>query len=1219
MKSTSKKRFIYGSLLGFLFWLCGSLLYHFQLNATIDENAVFDFEKRYQEKAEKLNEDVLIFKSKVLSANEDRDVFEFAQDLADQTGSDYFIFAKDTLVLWTNNRISLSSYNVDAGSYEGIEFLDNGWYHMSHIRHKDSVFIGAFKVKNQFKHENEDLVNVFDADLMDEYPAELTFGNDGYPVHNSYGEQVFSIVPKENTAQNQYLEMVIFFCYLLAFIIILQLLITAIQKLLIKRPILLIVVPLSIVFLRFLWLYYNAQGYLSDFELFNPELFASSQFVPSLGDLIINVTIFYFLVQFLLKRTRNWFKEGNKKLKLVVFVVPLFLVSFYAAFKINDIIYSLVYDSKMSFDLEHLFDFSVYSFISLTIIGASFYAYFKLLQYIIIQLKKNDFEWNRLSFLWALTSGIYIAIDQFYFEHSFLTSLWPIFLSGSLLWFQFKEKDYKFIHVISIVAFIAFYAAYILQGYSDSNERDLRIAQAELIAKDKDILSEFDYTDVERDLQKTKAIQKYFQDDFDMAVFSEEMESKYFIKLKDDYDLTFYLFGGDKKRIVDFGNYDVQDFSRFEDIIALSGQRSSINKNIYFIRDNTDKLTYIAKYPVIENDSTIGYLFTELRSKKFPEDIGLPSLLLEEGANTVYRLKNYSIAKYVDEQLVSHNGDYAYPTIGTEWDQVNTFVTEGDYSHYVYQEDEGYKTIISKKLKSSLSLFTSFSYLLIIFGVLLLIPLGFQQLETGISFKNIKLNVKIQTVLIGLILVTLVAFAVGAGTFVKDQYTESNQGFIKEKLGSVRTELESKLKKDPELREDVAGADYLEYLLKKFSKVFVTDINLFNTKGNLLASSQPKIYSKGLISRKMNADAYHEVHLKKRSEFVHEEQIGRLNYLSAYTPFFNQKGEFLAYLNVQYISRQDEFENQISAFLLAIIDIMVLMLAISTILAITVSNRLTRPLKYIQDSLKNVQIGAQYKPIKYEGTDEIGELVKEYNKKVAELQQNAETMAKTERESAWREMAKQVAHEIKNPLTPMKLSIQHLKRSVKVEDEESAEKLDRVSKSLIEQIDALTKIANEFSNFAKMPKANELELNLSEILKNAVAVFSEYDEHEIELELEFDEPAMIWADKDLLLRVFNNLIKNGIQAAEVDESAHVIVRLSASADTFEVQVSDNGKGISDEAKDRIFVPYFTTKSKGTGLGLAMSKQIVENMKGSIRFESEVNKGTTFYVTFPKIK
>jgi two-component system nitrogen regulation sensor histidine kinase NtrY len=251
-------------------------------------------------------------------------------------------------------------------------------------------------------------------------------------------------------------------------------------------------------------------------------------------------------------------------------------------------------------------------------------------------------------------------------------------------------------------------------------------------------------------------------------------------------------------------------------------------------------------------------------------------------------------------------------------------------------------------------------------------------------------------------------------------------------------------------------------------------------------------------------------------------------------------------------------------------------------------------------------------------SDEIGELVKEYNKKVAELQKNAEALAKSERESAWREMAKQVAHEIKNPLTPMKLSIQHLSRSVKLADEESELKLQRVTKSLIEQIDALTKIANEFSNFAKMPKAKEIELDLSEVLKNTVSVFAEYDEHTLDLNIDPMETPIIWADKDLLLRVFNNLIKNAIQSIAPGVDGKIDITLTETKTNYLVSIKDNGVGIQESERDRIFVPYFTTKSKGTGLGLAMSKQIVEGMNGEIWFESEVGVGTTFFLSFPKM-
>jgi signal transduction histidine kinase len=201
----------------------------------------------------------------------------------------------------------------------------------------------------------------------------------------------------------------------------------------------------------------------------------------------------------------------------------------------------------------------------------------------------------------------------------------------------------------------------------------------------------------------------------------------------------------------------------------------------------------------------------------------------------------------------------------------------------------------------------------------------------------------------------------------------------------------------------------------------------------------------------------------------------------------------------------------------------------------------------------------------------------------------------------------------------MKLSIQHLSRSIKLADEDSEKKLQRVTKSLIEQIDALTKIANEFSNFAKMPKAKEIELDLSEVLKNTVAVFAEYDQHEIALTILPAEQPIIWADKDLLLRVFNNLIKTALQAIPTGENGLVTVTLTKKDVHYIVSVKDNGVGIKESEQDKIFVPYFTTKSTGTGLGLAMCKQMVEGMNGRIWFESEVNVGTTFFVTFPELK
>ena len=1221
MKIQFKRKFLLSAVIGFILWITGFYLFHYQLKYRINEKDVKQFEKAFQEKCASLESNLSEFLVGIETRSSKVEHVEFAEQLSQQTHLEYFIYTDDTLTLWTTNRVPLASVRDTNISDGNIVLLPNGWYKFEYIEQGEKLYVAAMLIKHEYYHENEDLVNSFSPHLMPDFKGKLNVADEGYPVYNKYGKRIFSIAPLEEDEKNVYLELIIFFCYLIAFLILVQLLINAFQRLLIARPIILVIFPAAIVALRYLWLKSGWLGPFEKFELFSPELFASET-VPSLGDLIINVAIFYLLIHFLLKRTRNWFKEGNKRLKLVIFVIPLFLISFLVAFEINSTIKVLVNDSQIRFDLERLFDLNVYSFVSIALIGAMFFTYFRMIQYIIIQFKKSDFEWNRLAFLWVITSLGYAVIDQAISEHSILASFWPVFMSGSLLWFQYRDKEYKFVHVISMLAFVAFYAAFILKEYTDHKENIIRKSLAEFIADDRDETARFDYLQGAEELKETDFLVPYFEGEFSHKQLTSDLESGPFRRLANNMELTFYLFRKDRRLVEDFNNYEDKNYNSLVQIIQDSGPHTDSVNHIYYIRSYADKLSYIGHFTVVANDSLYGHLFTEIRSKKFPEDVGLPTLLLDEPAKFSDQLKYYSIAKYVDDKLVNSKGDFSYPLQATgDYKTGDGFRIMDGYHHYFLETETGHRVILSKKVSSGFALFTSFSYLLIIFGVLLLLPLGYKQLQSEISFRNIKFNVKIQTVLIGLILVSLVAFGVGAGTFVESQYHQSNIGLIKEKIASVRMEVENKLREEKELRVELA--DYLEFLLKKFSRIFVTDMNLYTLQGDLLASSQPDIYTRGLVSRKMHHIAYHEIHWMQRSEFVQQERIGKLEYLSAYEPVFNSRDVILGYLNVQYISKQDELEHQISGFLLAIINIMVLMLALSTILAIIISNRLTRPLKYIQDSLRSIQIGSVSKPIQYSGSDEIGELVKEYNKKVEELQVNAEQLAKSERESAWREMAKQVAHEIKNPLTPMKLSIQHLKRSVKFADEESAEKLERVAKSLIEQIDALTQIANEFSNFAKMPKAKEYEVDLVAILRNSATVFQGQDDHHFIFSVDTTKTAMIWADKDLLLRVFNNLFTNALQAIrsleDDDRKGIVQVELEETVDYFIVRVRDNGIGIPLSEREKIFVPYFTTKSTGTGLGLAMSKQIIENLNGKIWFESEVDVGTTFFVSFKKMK
>ena len=255
-------------------------------------------------------------------------------------------------------------------------------------------------------------------------------------------------------------------------------------------------------------------------------------------------------------------------------------------------------------------------------------------------------------------------------------------------------------------------------------------------------------------------------------------------------------------------------------------------------------------------------------------------------------------------------------------------------------------------------------------------------------------------------------------------------------------------------------------------------------------------------------------------------------------------------------------------------------------------------------------------PISWKGRDEIGKLIEEYNRMIIELEESTERLAKSERENAWREMAKQVAHEIKNPLTPMKLGLQHLQRAWTDDDPNFNEKFERFSNTFIQQIESLSLIASEFSNFAQMPQTTKELVDLKEIVSNVVDLYKNTNDIEIHLGYLPSLQSIVMADKDQMIRTFNNLIKNAIQSIPSQRNGQINIDMMNDKGHFLVMIQDNGAGIEEEMQSKIFQPNFTTKNSGMGMGLAIVKNIIINAGGKIWFQSELNKGTTFYVSLP---
>jgi len=317
-------------------------------------------------------------------------------------------------------------------------------------------------------------------------------------------------------------------------------------------------------------------------------------------------------------------------------------------------------------------------------------------------------------------------------------------------------------------------------------------------------------------------------------------------------------------------------------------------------------------------------------------------------------------------------------------------------------------------------------------------------------------------------------------------------------------------------------------------------------------------------------------------------------------------------------ARSTENKQVINRFVSTLLNVYLFLFLIASAVAIYLSESITRPLEALRQRLKNFRLGKKNEALDYQGTDEISELIQNYNELIVQTENSANIMAMTERDMAWREMARQVAHEIKNPLTPMKLRVQHLLHSLKTRPDDALQMVEQVSATIIEQIDNLSHIASEFSNFGKLPSATNEKIILNDVVSSVHDLFRKRDDLQVHLYTPLDE-MYVFADRYHLIRVLTNLIKNGIQAIPQDRKGRVEIRLYKRDENAIISVKDNGVGIPAEMQDKVFYPNFTTKNSGTGLGLAICSNLVELFQGKLYFETVVGTGTEFFVEIPLMR
>ncbi len=1113
--------------------------------------------------------------------------------LESEQGISVFKYHRDTLAFWSSNVAYLSrKLLIREGESKTPVKLKNGWYEAIQIADSANVYVGLIRVKNQFTFENDYLKNDFLADYQVPDGTTLSLKKTTQTGVLNTETSIFHLDPPDNLEATEQELALLFILYITSFLLLLAALyhlyceIDFFRK---RQWLLLSGFILDIILFRFLTQYFRTPSVLYDSMLFGPSWYSCSALLPSLGDLFVNSLILLVVSYILSIRIPALLniKGKNTALRVTLTIVAGFIMvaGFIGCLYL---VRSLVTDSTIPLSLQNIMVLNPVSIAALVIIATVFTSYLLLF---------NCF----LKILLSQFSGVSPKAET-------VVSGVPSFSGKALM---------AALVVLSVAATL------VLNTYNERKEKEKRSLIAVKISMNRDPIAEMLFATTEEHLRSDNLLRSFYTKDSLFAPgFTEDsltayLVSSYFGETWSNYNIQVTLCPEAKLLRIQPRNLLVDCSTYFGDIVEEVGEL--VSPDLYYLDYGFGFRNYLAVIPLGDSAETRKFTaYIDISSKSGYRDQGYPELLIDKKASGVHDLADYSYAFYRDGVLMHRVGSITYSLdLDHEWThggEKNHFYTQVGIDHYCYAIDHNNVLIISKKAPSRLDSIAPFSYLLIFLGSFLFLFFLVIRFPFRYEPSHLKFSERLQLAMTGVLVSSLLIIGFLVIYYLTLLNRNKNDESLRDRAHSMLIELQHKLGTFDYLETN--KPEGLNEMLVKFSNVFFCDVNLFNPKGLLIGSSRPQIFDEGLVSKRMNAQAWLTLKLQHSSMIIHEESIGQHGYSSAYMPLFNDRYKLLGYINLPYFSKQQELKREISTFLAAFINVYAFLFIIGFMVTYLVSKYITRPLKLLTTGLGQLTFGKSNKKLEWHRNDEVGKLVEEYNRKIDELAQSAELLAKSERESAWREMARQVAHEIKNPLTPMKLSVQYLQKSWDEKSPDLDIRIKKFTETMIEQIDSLAFIATAFSDFSRIPESNKENIEVNEIIRQVISL---HDNHpHIRIHFSHEEANHnVFADRKQIMRVFTNLLNNAVQAIGTNESGVIDVAVQTKGILHQITIRDNGCGISDEVKERIFTPYFTTKSGGMGLGLAIVKNIIEGSGGEIRFDSEVGKGTLFTILLPK--
>jgi two-component system, NtrC family, nitrogen regulation sensor histidine kinase NtrY len=1104
-----------------------------------------------------------------------------------------FLYENDSLLFWSNNKVL--AVPDSAGT---VQLLDNGYYFVKKIDFNQNLCLVAaipikyvYQIDVEYVNKGSDYVeNTFVADNDISAFLSVKATGKGSPIFNLNGKQCCEVsFLKENklSHSNQYLLLLFF---ILAFLF-LAFLVNALSLQLLqnKRGLLaFIFFGLAIFGIKLLSISINLDARLGDvaFFLSSLEPYSFSSIEPSA--MLINIILLLWVIVFYYKHIDPIDASHSSTMTKRLFAFTLYIAntcSLMMAIQIHKVI---VMSPKLYFDFDNFFYIDVTTVMTIFTVLLVWFALFIFNFKVTRNIQALGFELRERALIYgAVLLLLFVALqytDRFQQPWLGIISFCILYVSMLDTFSEGKHGSnfswlFSWLILFAVTTTVLFYSYSRLVDFGHLEEAVNKLAAG------KDIIAKTELDDIAQHIKKNvDSVQNRTQ----LYQIVENVAKK-------------------KSYLMDHYTVSLSDSTTFEDKVEARGLPSDE------IFGNID---YDVKIPVMIGGSVKYYRLEAIHKDKnlqlgYQEDLFQVPYLKIKGLSKI----SYSIF-HRNTLVKSYGQDYVSNL--SEFDLTDFEVDKrtGDKFHTQYflklGKESEYIIVGQISYGGLYKMIFLFTYLLVfLFGISFFIftintYTRFIDNHFVISLKG-ALQTKIHQSIVALIVFSSVIIGTISIMYFVDVFDNNNKNYITEKTSAVQYNIQNDLK-----GEDVNSSN-LEKLIAPISQTHQIDINIYDLSGKLLNPDGKNVFQKGILSSMMNAEAFQNISQVGKSSWQGNESIGSFNYEASYGRIV-QNQKTVAYFGLPSYKKEWERKNVISDTIGHLLSYYVLLIMAVIIFSYLVARYLLRPLRDIGAKLQLVQLGQKTLDVNWNGADALGDLIREFNVMLQNLRKQAQAGEQTARDEAWQQMAKQIAHDIRNALTPMKLSIQFLEHSMLIPDLNISikERIQRITATLVEQIGHFNQIATNFGDFAKArtePSAIEVaELNyfLTLNLESQTIVNIHLPK----------EKYMVSFDRTQMARVVHNLITNALQAIPENREGRVDIYLFEQDDKAVIRISDNGLGIPDAQMDQIFQPNFTTKNSGTGLGLAICRKLVQDVGGNIYCTSTLHQGSDFYVELP---